>query len=129
VGDSRAFYFRKGRLRQLTRDQTTGEYMVSSGAWSEEQARAAPIGGTLVSAVGADDMTPAVGLVDLLPGDTLLLCSDGLTRHVPDERIAALLGRPTDAGTACRELVDEALEGGGHDNITVITARMQAGQG
>ncbi len=129
VGDSRAFYLRKGRLRQLTRDQTTGEYMVSSGAWSEEQARAAPIGGTLVSAVGGDEMTPAVGLVDLLPGDTLLLCSDGLTRHVSDERIAALLGRPTDAATACRELVDEALAGGGHDNLTVITARMQAGQG
>jgi protein phosphatase len=103
--------------------------MVSSGAWSEEQARAAPIGGTLVSAVGGDEMTPAVGLVDLLPGDTLLLCSDGLTRHVPDERIAELLGRPTDAETACRELVDEALAGGGRDNITVITARMQVGPG
>ena len=127
VGDSRAFYLRKGRLRQLTRDQTTGEYMVDSGAWTEEQARKAPIGATLVSALGGPEMTPSVGLVDLLPGDTLLLCSDGLTRHVPDERIAELLGRPTDAGTACRELVDEALAGGGHDNITVITARVQAG--
>ena len=45
VGDSRAFYLRKGRLRQLTRDQTTGEYMVDAGAWTEEQARKAPIGG------------------------------------------------------------------------------------
>jgi PPM family protein phosphatase len=126
VGDSRAFYLRKGRLRQLTRDQTTGEYMVSSGAWTEEQARKAPIGGTLVSALGADEMTPSVGLVDLQPGDTLLLCTDGLTRHVSDERIAELLGRPTDAGTACRELVDEALAGGGHDNITVVAARFAA---
>jgi protein phosphatase len=124
VGDSRAFYLRKGRLRQLTRDQTTGEYMVNSGAWTEEQARKAPIGGTLVSALGGDEMTPSVGLVDLQPGDTLLLCTDGLTRHVSDERIAELLGRPTDAGTACRELVDEALAGGGHDNITVVAARM-----
>jgi protein phosphatase len=127
VGDSRAFYLRKDRLRQLTRDQTTGEYMVSSGAWTEEQARKAPIGGTLVSALGAPEMTPSVGLVDLLPGDTLLLCSDGLTRHVSEERIAELLGRPTNAAAACRELVDEALAGGGHDNITVVTARMQAG--
>ena len=127
VGDSRAVYLRKGRLRQLTRDQTTGEYMVSAGAWTEEQARKAPIAGTLVSALGADEMTPSVGLVDLLPGDTLLLCTDGLPRHVTDERIAELLGRPTDAATACRELVDEALAGGGHDNITVITARTQAG--
>ena len=129
VGDSRAFYMRKGRLRQLTRDQTTGEYMVSSGAWTEEQASKAPIATTLVSALGGQEMTPSVGLVDLLPGDTLLLCSDGLTRHVSDERVAELLGRPTDAGTACRELVDEALAGGGHDNITVITARMHAGSG
>ncbi|HEU5039943.1 MAG TPA: protein phosphatase 2C domain-containing protein [Gemmatimonadales bacterium] len=127
VGDSRAFYLRKGRLRQLTRDQTTGEYMVNSGAWTEEQARKAPIGGTLVSALGGDEMTPAVGLVDLQPGDSLLLCTDGLTRHVSDERIAELLGRPTDAGTACRELVDEALAGGGHDNITVVLARMVPG--
>jgi protein phosphatase len=124
VGDSRAFYLRKGRLRQLTRDQTTGEYMVNMGAWTEEQASKAPIGGTLVSAVGADEMTPAVGLVDLQAGDTLMLCTDGLTRHVNDERITALLGRGTDAAAACRELVDEALAGGGHDNITVIVARM-----
>jgi serine/threonine protein phosphatase PrpC len=124
VGDSRAFYLRKGRLRQLTRDQTTGEYMVSMGVWTEEQAAAAPVSGTLVSAVGADEMTPAVGLVDLQAGDTLMLCTDGLTRHVTDERITELLGRGTDAAGACRELVDEALTGGGHDNITVIVARM-----
>ncbi|HYC32748.1 MAG TPA: protein phosphatase 2C domain-containing protein [Gemmatimonadales bacterium] len=124
VGDSRAFYLRKGRLRQLTRDQTTGEYMVNMGAWTEEQAAAAPVGGTLISAVGADEMTPAVGLVDLQPGDTLMLCTDGLTRHVSDERITELLGRSTDAAAASRELVDEALAGGGHDNITVIVARM-----
>jgi PPM family protein phosphatase len=124
VGDSRAFYLRKGRLRQLTRDQTTGEYMVNMGVWTEEQAAAAPIGGTLVSAVGADEMSPAVGLVDLQAGDTLMLCTDGLTRHVNDERITELLGRGTDAAGACRELVDEALTGGGHDNITVIVARM-----
>jgi PPM family protein phosphatase len=123
VGDSRAFYLRKGRLRQLTRDQTTGEYMVDAGVWTEEQARAAPMGGTLVSALGADELSPAVGLVDLQPGDVLLLCTDGLTRHVPDERITDILGRTTDAAAACRELVDAALDGGGSDNVTVVVAR------
>ncbi len=102
VGDSRAFYLRKGLLRQLTRDQTTGEYMVDAGAWTEEQARQAPMAGALVSALGADELTPAVGLVDLQPGDVLLLCTDGLTR------------------------VDAALAGGGSDNVTVVVARMQA---
>jgi len=126
VGDSRAFYLRKGRLRQLTRDQTTGEYMLDAGAWTEEQARAAPMGGALVSALGSDELTPAVGLVDLQPGDVLLLCTDGLTRHVPDEQIAAVLGRAPDAAAACRELVDAALAGGGSDNVTVVVARMQA---
>jgi protein phosphatase len=124
VGDSRAFYLRKGRLRPLTRNQTTGEYMVDVGAWTEEQARSAPMGGTLVSALGASEMTPSIGLVDLQPGDSLLLCTDGLTRHLSDERIAELLGRATDAETACRELVDEALAGGGEDNVTVVLARV-----
>ena len=125
VGDSRAFYLRKGRLRQLTRDQTTGEYMVDAGAWTEEMARKAPLGGALVSALGGDELTPAVGLIDLQPGDILLLCTDGLTRHVPDERIAELLGGAADAGSACRDLVAAALEGGGHVNVTVVVARMQ----
>ncbi len=125
AGDSRAFYLRKGLLRQLTRDQTTGEYMVDAGAWTEEQAQKAPMAATLVSALGADELTPAVGLVDLQLGDVLLLCTDGLTRHVSDEQIAEILGRATDAAAACRELVDAALAGGGSDNITVVVARMQ----
>lgn len=125
VGDSRAFYLHKGRLKQLTRDQTTGEYMVEAGVWTEEQARKAPTASALVSALGGDDLTVAVGLVDLQPGDVLLLCTDGLIRHVPDERIAEVLGRAADAQSACRELVADALDGGGSDNITVVVARMQ----
>ena len=125
VGDSRAFYLHKGRLKQLTRDQTTGEYMVEAGAWTEEQARKAPTASSLVSALGGDDLTVAVGLVDLQAGDVLLLCTDGLTRHVPDERIAEVLGRTADSESACRALVADALEGGGSDNITVVVARTQ----
>jgi serine/threonine protein phosphatase PrpC len=125
AGDSRAFYLRKGLLRQLTRDQTTGEYMVDAGAWTEEQARAAPMAGALVSALGADELTPVVGLVDLRPGDVLLLCTDGLTRHLSDQRIAAILESASDAQSACRALVDAALAEGGSDNVTVVVARMQ----
>ena len=125
VGDSRAFYLRKGRLRQLTSDQTMGEYMVGAGAWTEEQARQAPNSGVLASAVGGGEMMIAVGLVDLQPADVLLLCTDGLTRHGPDQRIAELLARAPDAEAACRELVGAALAGGGSDNVTVIVARMQ----
>jgi serine/threonine protein phosphatase PrpC len=129
VGDSRAFYLRNGRLRQLTRDQTIGEYMVSAGVWTEEQARASQQASVLASAVGGSEMMLSVGLVDLQPGDFLLLCTDGLTRHVPDERIAALLAAAPDAEAAARALVAAALADGGSDNVTVIVARMEGAGG
>lgn len=125
VGDSRAFYLRKGRLRQLTRDQTMGEYMVSAGVWTEQQAQSSSQGKVLASAVGGSEIMISVGLVDLQPGDTLLLCSDGLTTHVPDERIAEVLGGAANAEAACRDLVAAALAGGGSDNVTVVVARME----
>jgi len=81
VGDSRAFYLRKGRLKQLTRDQTTGEYMMDTGAWTEEQARKAPMGATLASALGGNDMTPSIGLIDLQPAPTLRGGSHALYRE------------------------------------------------
>jgi len=99
--------------------------MMGAGAWTETQAARAPTGASLVSAVGGPEMTPAVGLVDLLPGDILMLCTDGLTKHVPNERIAELLGAATDSKAACRALVDAALADGGTDNVTVVVARME----
>jgi protein phosphatase len=123
VGDSRAYYLRRGRLRQITRDQTTGEYMVDVGAWTEEQAARAKVSANLTSALGGSEMIPAVGLIDLEPGDVLLLCTDGLTKHVSDARIAEVLGTDTPVEAMCRELVREALDDGGTDNVTVIVAR------
>jgi len=123
VGDSRAYYLRKGRLRQITRDQTTGEYMVDAGAWTEEQAARAKVSANLISSVGGSEMTPVVGLVDLEPGDVLLLCTDGLTKHVTDDRIGRVLGGDGSAEAMCRELVNEALADGGTDNVSVIVAR------
>jgi protein phosphatase len=124
VGDSRAYYLRRGRIRQITRDQTIGEYMVDVGAWTEEQAARAAAAASLTSVVGGAEMAPAVGLIDLEPGDTLLLCTDGLTRHLSDADIAAVLARASNADSACRELVDGALAAGGSDNVTVVVARM-----
>lgn len=123
VGDSRAYYLRHGRLKQLTRDQTTGEYMVDVGAWTEEQAARAKVGANLTSALGSQEMTPVLGVVDLELGDVVLLCTDGLTKHVADQRIAEVLGTATSAEAMCRELVAEALREGGTDNVTVIVAK------
>jgi protein phosphatase len=127
VGDSRAIYLRKGRLRQLTRDQTFGELMVEAGAWTEDQAKRSPAGGALASAVGASDLTPSIGLVDLEAGDVMLFCTDGLTRHVTEDRITEVLQTSPDAEEACRRLVDAALDDGGTDNVTVIVARAVQG--
>lgn len=123
VGDTRAYYLRRNRLFQLTRDQTFGQYLVDTGAMSEDQAAASPMGRTLASAVGSNEVNPTVGLIDLEPGDTLLLCSDGLTKHVPNEEIARLLQSPGSAAMACEALVASALSAGGSDNVTVVVGR------
>ena len=122
VGDSRAYHLRRGRLRQITRDQTMGELMIDQGIMTEEQVSRSSLSNTLSSAIGAE-MKPSVGLIDLQPGDTLLLCTDGLTKHVQDDRIAELLQAGDSAQTACQGLVDAALEGGGRDNITVVVGK------
>ncbi len=123
VGDSRAYVRRGGKVQQFTRDQTFGEYMVSLGAWTEEQAATSRPGATLTSAVGGPQFEPVVGLINLEEGDSMLLCTDGLTKHVTDDRLAEVLGEAIDAQAMTRTLVDEALAGGGTDNVSVIVVR------
>jgi protein phosphatase len=67
-----------------------------------------------------------VGLIDLEPGDGLMLCTDGLTKHVPDDRIARIFGNPGDAETMGRQLLSDALAAGGTDNIAVIEVNSAA---
>ena len=121
VGDSRGYYLRNGRLRQFTRDQTMGDYLVDIGAVTEQHAQKAGLYNVLSSAVGGD-LVPTVGIVDMADGDVLLLCTDGLTKHVPDERIVQLLASGS-AESVAQSLIDAALEGGGSDNVTVIVAK------
>ena len=123
VGDSRAYVRRGNRLQRLTRDQTLGEYMVSLGAWTDEQAAKAPAAANLSSAIGGSELLPVVGLIDLMPGDTLMLCTDGLTKHVSDEQIDAALAQPDTAVSTSTSLVDAALAAGGSDNVTVLVVR------
>lgn len=125
VGDSRGYVLRGGRLRQFTSDQTMGDLLVDIGQVSEEQAAERGLYNVLSSAVGSD-VAPVVGVVDLAPDDVLLLCTDGLTKHVSDARITELLAAAPDATSACRALIDDALERGGTDNVTVIVARLAA---
>ncbi len=125
VGDTRAYYLRGERLLQLTRDQTFGQYLLDTGAVSDEHVMESPMGRTLASAVGSSEVHPTVGLIDLEAGDTLLLCSDGLTKHVPNDEVKRLLRASTSARGACESLVAAALAGGGTDNVSVVVARFE----
>jgi serine/threonine protein phosphatase PrpC len=122
VGDSRAYHLRDGALKKLTRDQTMGAYLIDEYAMTEQQAEQQGYNNVLSSAVGAQEMMPAVSELTLAQGDSLVLCTDGLTKHVSEDRIAAVMAEAENAEAGCRKLVDLALEGGGRDNVTVVVA-------
>jgi serine/threonine protein phosphatase PrpC len=126
VGDSRAYLLRDGTLDQLTTDHTVVGELVRRGRLTPEQAAVHPERSILTRAVGLD---PAIAVdspdpLELLPGDQVLLCSDGLTEAVPDADIARLLAAP-DGDAACRSLIDAANKAGGPDNITVVLIRTE----
>ncbi len=125
AGDSRCYLHRQGFLEQLTRDHTVAQRMIEEESISPEQARSSPWNDILWNAVGggSPELSPEVHAVELLRGDALLLCTDGLTKHVSDRTIAALLSDPTNASPTCERLIEAANAGGGTDNVTVIVAR------
>jgi PPM family protein phosphatase len=126
VGDSRCYMLRDGELTQITRDQTMAQAMVDVGAMKAEEAANTQLAHTLTSSIGGRETHPKVTRFDMNWGNVLLLCSDGLTRHVPDERIRDVLRSMTSAKQACEVLLQEALEDGGSDNITVVVGRAMA---
>jgi serine/threonine protein phosphatase PrpC len=123
VGDSRCYVLRGGQLSQITRDQTMAQELIDLGVMTRADAGATKLAHTLSSSIGGRQTAPVVTRMDLAWGDVVLLCSDGLTRHVSDDRIRELLRSMTSSRQACEDLVREALEGGGSDNITVIVRR------
>jgi serine/threonine protein phosphatase PrpC len=123
VGDSRCYLLRNGELAQITRDQTMAQEMVDAGIMSPADAAGTRLAHTLSSSIGGRQTDPKVTRFDMAWGHVLLLCSDGLTRHVPDERIRDVLRSMTSAQQACEVLLQEALDGGGSDNITIVVGR------
>ena len=126
VGDSRCYLLRDGELAQITRDQTMAQEMVDLGVMKAEEAAGTRLAHTLTSSIGGSQTQPTVTRFDMTWGHVLLLCSDGLTRHVSDERIRDVLRAMTSAQQACETLLHDALEGGGSDNITVVVGRAVA---
>jgi protein phosphatase len=123
VGDSRCYIFRDGVLSQISRDQTMAQDLVDQGILTRTDAQNSRLAHILSSAVGGSHTMPVVTHLDQSWRNVGLLCSDGLTRHVPDERIRERLATMTSAKQVCEALLQDALDGGGSDNITIIVGR------
>ncbi|HWC75423.1 MAG TPA: protein phosphatase 2C domain-containing protein [Gemmatimonadales bacterium] len=123
VGDSRCYVYGDGVLRRLTRDQTVAQDFIDSGALTPEQAARSPYQNVLASAIGGRTPAPVVTAVNQLRDAVVLLCSDGLTKHVSDSELAACLGACESAAQACHDLLRLALERGGTDNVTIVVGR------
>ncbi len=123
VGDSRYYVFNRGELRQISRDQTVGQELVDSGVLPRERASTLRWAGALSSSIGGSESRPNVASLESDWDNIHLICSDGLSRHVPDERIKERLGAMTSARQACEALLQDALDDGGTDNVTMIVAR------
>lgn len=123
VGDSRYYLFRGNDLVQISRDQTMAQDLVDSGVLSRSAAARTRWANVLSSAIGGTQTAPVVTRIENDWGLVHLLCSDGLTKHVPDERIRDRLRSMTSAPQVCQDLLQDALDGGGSDNITIIVGR------
>jgi len=123
VGDSRCYSLRDGELIQMSRDQTMAEEFVKQGIFNREDAAFKRWSHVLASAIGGPQAAPSVTKVPQSWGAIGLMCSDGLTRHVSDERIKEVLENLESAKQGCETLLQDALDGGGEDNITVIIGR------
>jgi protein phosphatase len=127
VGDSRAYLFRNGTLKQLTADHSLVEDYQRQGLLSAEQARDHPLRHVLSRAVGPDhDARPDCSTISLLNGDRVLLCTDGLTKMLTDQDITACLTPSDRLDKVCARLVRAANDQGGEDNTTVILVELTA---
>ena len=125
VGDSRCYLFRDGKLTQITRDQTMAEELIDSGVLSRSSAFNTRWANVLSSSIGGQQTAPVVTSFDSAWHQVILLCSDGLTKHVSDEQIGEYLQNMTTAKQVCEDLLQDALDDGGSDNITILVGRAE----
>ncbi len=126
VGDSRGYILRGERLVQVTRDQSLVNQLIEAGQLTEEEAETFEHNNIILQALGtADSVQVDLTYVLLRRGDTLLLCSDGLSGMVRNDEIREILKSLDDPLEACKMLTDRANQAGGHDNITVIVAKFE----
>lgn len=126
VGDSRAYLVRDGKAQQLTKDQSLMQRLVEAGELTPEEAEVSDRRNIILQALGPEaQITVDLTHQQLRHGDTLILCSDGLSGMVKTEEIASLTATEPDVRMMCRKLVDRANARGGPDNITVVAVRFE----
>ena len=126
VGDSRIYLLRSGELQQLTQDHSLVMEQVRRGLISREEAEKSEMQNIIVRAMGAEEnVNVDVDEVLLMPGDHVVLCSDGLTKMVNDAGIAQIVEEAPTSQQAADRLVEAANDAGGEDNVTVIVVRVQ----
>ena len=126
VGDCRAYMFRDGKLTRLTKDHTLVQALVDEDKLTEEEAEQHPQRSIITRALGPEASVKVdTWTYPAKSGDILLLCSDGLTSMVSERRIAQILSEASDLSRAADELIREANEAGGRDNITVVLSRLE----
>lgn len=124
VGDSRGYRLRDGQLELLTKDQTMAQAMVDAGALSPDQAARSRLNHILYSALGGSRAEPYTVVTDVRWDDRMLICTDGITKHISDDEIKSALARMTSADSTAQELLQLALDRGGSDNTTLIVGQL-----
>lgn len=124
AGDSRIYMVRNGALQQLTRDHSLVMEQVRRGLITLEEAQASEMQNIIIRALGPEEkVVPDLDDMMVMPGDVMLLCSDGLIRHVPDDNILDTVKGTVTLQLMADRLIDAAKEGGGSDNVTVLVLR------
>ena len=123
VGDSRCYLFREGELTQISRDQTIAQDLLDQGIFTRAMAARSQYSNVLSSAIGGDEAVPVVTRMRADWKSIHLLCTDGLTKHVSDDTIRERLSSMTSSRQVCEQLLEDALAGGGTDNISIIVGR------
>ena len=126
VGDSRAYLFRDGKLQRLTQDHSLVDELVRRGKLTEEQAAEHPQRSIITRALGPEpDVEVDTWTYPGRSGDVILLCSDGLTSMISEDRVRAILESHENLDGAAEALINEANQAGGRDNITVVLFRLE----
>jgi PPM family protein phosphatase len=126
IGDSRAYIIRRGKIKQITTDQSLFEMLVESGVYNREQKESTPARNIILQSLGGQaEVKAAISIVDLYAGDYLLLCSDGLSNKLQAKEILEHVVKSPNLESAGMAMIDLAKDRGGEDNITLILSKFE----